>query len=149
EDTEEGTQTDFDGNYTIKVEEGSSLVFSYVGYEDIAEIVAKEEIIDVKMKEGQSLDEIVVVGYGREEKRDLVGAISQVESSDVEDMPVSNVERRLQGKVPGLRINQNRGEPGGQMSMQIRGAASINSGNEPLVVIDGFPSEEGLADINP
>lgn len=144
-----GTQTDFDGNYTLEANGDANLVFSFVGYKDLKVSVNGRETIDVTMEKGESLDEVVVIGYGREEKRDIVGSVSQIESSEVEDMPVNNMARKLQGKIPGLQINQTSGEPGGQMSMQIRGANSINSGNQPLVVIDGYPSEQGLDDLNP
>lgn len=147
--TNVGTQTDFDGNFTIKAGNDAILSFSYVGFEDQKITITEEQELTIVMDEGSKLDEVVVIGYGKENKRDLVGAISQVKATDVKDMPVTDIGRRLQGKVAGLQINQNRGEPGGEMSIRIRGSASINAGNRPLIVLDGFPSELGLEDINP
>jgi TonB-linked SusC/RagA family outer membrane protein len=148
--TTNGTQTDINGKFTLSAATGSLLIIRYVGYKEQQVTVLNANPITVTLgSSSQNLKEIVVVSYGTQNKREVTGAISQIKVSEVKDMPVSNIGQKLQGKLAGVQINQNSGTPGAEMSFRIRGAASINAGNGPLIVIDGFPSRSGLQTLSP
>lgn len=146
-----GAVTDAAGAFKIRVNKGAVLEFSIVGYERKDLKVYSDDIaLSVKMSlKTSSLNEVVVVSYGTQKKRDITGSISQLNATEVKDMPVSNIGQKLQGKFSGVQINQNTGQPGAELSIRIRGAASINAGNSPLIVIDGFPTESGLQTLSP
>jgi TonB-linked SusC/RagA family outer membrane protein len=136
-----GTDTDFDGLYTIKVpKNGTTLVFKYLGYKAKEVLIEGKSLVNVSLvSDDNSLDEIVVVGYGTQRKRDLVGAISQVKAEELVLSSTPSVGLALQGRVAGLQISQNSAQPGGGLDIQIRGQGSINGTNTPLFVVDGFP----------
>lgn len=136
-----GTVTDIDGQYALNVpDENSVLVFSFVGYETQEVPVNGRSVINMTMEEDiGTLDEIVVVGYGTVRKSDLTGAVSSVKNEDLNVGAISSVDEALKGRIAGVQISQTSAEPGGGMSIRIRGASSINAGNEPLYVIDGLP----------
>lgn len=150
EGTNNGTVTDLDGNFTLNVVEGVILHISYIGY-----LPQKINTADgftfniVLLEDTRALDELVVVGYGTQNKREVTGALSQINAEKLTEIPVSSVAQQLQGKLVGVQINENTGEPGGAMSFRVRGAASINAGNSPLIVVDGFPTTSGLETFNP
>ena len=139
--TNTGASTDFDGNFSINVSgNATTLVFSYIGFvTQEASIVGKTTIDIVLVADNTSLDEVVVVGYGTQLKRDLVGAISTVQSDELVLSSTPSVGQALQGRVAGLQITQNSAQPGGGLDIQIRGRGSINANNQPLYVVDGFP----------
>ncbi len=148
--TTNGTVTDIEGQYSLNVSEGSTLVFSSVGYitEEIA--IADQSVIDVSLLEDVSqLEEIVVVGYGTRKKVNLTGAVSVAGSEDLENRPVANVQQALQGVVSGLVIQPTTagGEPGGDMGMSIRGLTSFEGNSDPFVLVDGIPMN--INDIDP
>lgn len=149
--TNNGTATSGTGEFLLNLADTSRaiLVFSYIGYETLELPLNGRTTLNVAMVPSSSSLKEVVVSYGTQKKRDLTGSIAQVNGADLKDMPVPNVGQRLQGKIAGVQINQNTGRPGAEMSFRIRGAASINAGNNPLIVIDGFPSESGLQSISP
>ncbi len=137
-----GTTTDVDGTYTITIVEGSTLVFSYVGFEPKEVIVpgGTETSIDVVlMPEATGLEEVVVIGYGTAKKRDLTGSVASVSSEDLQSMAAISADQALQGRAAGVFVQQNSGEPGSGTTVRIRGTGSISAGNEPLYVIDGIP----------
>ncbi len=145
-----GTQTDASGKFSINALQGSTLIFNYLGYKPTQITVGSNQPINVLLaSSSQGLKEVVVVSYGTQSKREVTGAIAQVKASELKDMPVPNIGQKLQGKLAGVQINNNSGAPGSEMSFRIRGSASINAGNNPLVVIDGFPSESGLQTLSP
>lgn len=146
--TNEGTITDLQGTYTIEVPSGSSvLVYSFVGFLQEEIVVGNREVIDVSLvPDVQSLDELVVVGYGTQRKVNLTGAVSQITPEILESRPVANVSQALQGAVAGLNVSFGDGRPGGSGNLNIRGFTSINGG-EPLVLIDGVPGNIDL--VNP
>jgi TonB-linked SusC/RagA family outer membrane protein len=145
-----GTQTDANGRFQINTATGSVLVIRYIGYNEQQFTVQNTEAINIRLaSSSQSLKEVIVVSYGTQNKREITGAVSSINTKDVKDMPVANIGQRLQGKLAGVQINQNSGTPGAEMSFRIRGAASINAGNNPLIVIDGFPSVSGLQSLSP
>lgn len=144
--TKNGTQTDFDGKYTISAKPSDVLVFSYLGFLTQEISVGSQTVIDVALKEDVSqLDEVVVIGYGSVKKSDLTGSVSSIKAADLNSGSVPNVDQLLIGKMAGVQINQNSGEPGGGVNVRIRGASSINAGNEPLYVIDGMPIDNSPA----
>jgi len=148
--TDEGTTTDANGAFRLQAADSGTLLFTYIGYQKQEVAITGTSPITVRMTAGNAhLNEIVVVGYGTQKQREITGSISQLNVSDVKDMPVNNIGTRMQGKLAGVQINQNDGTPGAEMSFRIRGAASINAGNSPLIVIDGFPTESGLSAISP
>ena len=139
--TSTGALTDFDGNYSVLVPTADTvLVFSYLGYKTQEISVGDQTTINVQMEVDQnSLEEVVVVGYGTQLKKDITGAISSVNSEELVLSSTPSIGQALQGRAAGLQIVQNSAQPGGGLTIQIRGAASINGSNEPLFVIDGFP----------
>ncbi|RUT70153.1 TonB-dependent receptor [Flavobacterium cupreum] len=136
-----GTTTDFDGTFTIIVPSNTeALVFSYVGYENKEVLIANQTNIKVSMApSSKTLNEVVIVGYGTQKKKNVLGAMSSVKGESLILSSAPSVLTALQGKVAGLQIMQNSAQPGGGFNIQIRGAGSINASNDPLVVIDGFP----------
>ena len=142
--TSKGTVTDVNGNFDLKVlPQETTLRFSFIGYE--TQLVAVEKLQPVlKMQpELKSLDQVVVIGYGTQTKKDLTGSISNVKSSDFNDGLVSSPEQLINGKVSGVQIISNGGSPSSGSTIRIRGGASLNASNNPLIVLDGVPLENG------
>lgn len=137
--TNNGVLTDFDGNYTIEADSTATLVFSFIGYQTAEVPISGRTGINVTLEEDVSgLDEVVVVGYGTQKKKDLTGAVSSVKVEEVQSATNTSVDGLLKG-VSGINVVQNNGEPGAGFSINIRGASSVSAGNSPLYVIDGFP----------
>ena len=149
--TMNGTITGINGEFYLNdVEKGATLVISYIGYTTKEISVDNQTNITIKLQEDtQALDEIVVVSYGTQKKRNVTGAISKVDGASLNNLPVGQLGQKLQGQVAGVQINQTSGMPGQGIAFRIRGAASINGGNEPLFVVDGLPISTGLNSINP
>ncbi|TLU96970.1 TonB-dependent receptor [Dyadobacter sediminis] len=140
--TSTGTVTDAEGNYSINVPEtGSSvLVFSFVGYLPREVPVGSGSTMDIQMTvDNKALEEVVVVGYGTQRKRDITAAVSVISMEDIGEVPKSNVTRMIQGQAPGVIIKQKSGAPGQQFEVKVRGISSLGAGSDPLYVIDGFP----------
>lgn len=137
--TANGTVTDFDGNYAINLIDGDDiLVFSYTGYEPKEESLGARTVVDITMNEGATLDEIIVVGYGKQKKSDLTGSVSTVNAEDIANVPVARIDQALQGRAAGVHVTQTSGAPGAGTSIRVRGGNSITGSNEPLWVIDGI-----------
>ncbi len=142
-----GTATDIDGNYTLTVPDNSRLVFSFIGYESQTVEVGTREVIDIKLTESaQALDEVVVVGYGKQEKVNLTGAVGVAGSDRLVNRPIANVAEGLQGVIPNLNIEPQSGDPSQPAAFNVRGFTSINGG-QPLVLVDNVPMD--LNQINP
>ena len=142
-----GTVSDRDGAWSITVDRGDTLEFSFLGYMTVEEPVRGRSRIDVTLEpESTLLDQTVVIGYGTSKKQDLTGAVAVVEMDDVRDNPVTSVAEALQGRVAGVDIVSGTGEAGEGTSIQIRGARSIAAGNEPLIVVDGVV--DAVSDLN-
>jgi TonB-linked SusC/RagA family outer membrane protein len=138
--------TDLDGNYQIKAASSGTLVFSYIGYTSAQEAVKGKKSINVKMKPSmESLDEVVVVGYGTQKKSVNTGAISSVKAKDLEKIPNGRVEQALQGRVSGVMVSAQSGQPGAASTVRIRGLTTFDTygGNNPLWVIDGVIVDSG------
>lgn len=137
--TTEGTVTDIDGKYSLNIESGQTIVFSYVGYKDQEIIVGDKQVLDVKLKSSfESLDEVVVVGYGTTKRSDLTGAVTSINEESLKTDVVNSLDQAIQGKAAGVQVTQNSGSPSAATSIRIRGANSLRN-NEPLYVIDGVP----------
>ncbi len=148
EGTANGTSTDLDGNYSITADALGMLKFSYVGYTTQSIAIEGRSVINVTMTESaELLDELVVVGYGTMKKSDLTGAVGSIGGKDIKDVPVNNVGQALQGKIAGVNIVGGE-KPGDNVTIKVRGLGSINN-SDPLVVIDGVPTDLGLNAINP
>lgn len=146
------TGTNATGAFQISVPEGSTLVFTYVGYVTQSVSIANKTEINVIMAmdfDKYKIDEVVVVGYGTQKKRDVTGSVGSVAMKDIENIPITRADQILQGRVSGVQVTQTNSEPGGNVSIRIRGTNSITAGNEPLFVIDGFPGAGDLNSINP
>jgi TonB-linked SusC/RagA family outer membrane protein len=143
--TTNGTVTDVDGSYTLKVNSSNSiLVFNYLGYRVIEVPVGSQLIIDVVMEEeSKILDDIIVTGYRKETRSDVSTAISSIKSKDVEKLVVSGVEQALQGQAPGISVTQVTGSPGDDMAVRIRGAGTLGN-NNPLFIVDGVPTSGNI-----
>ena len=143
-----GTQTDFDGLYNLpKVDKGATLVFNYLGYA-VKEVVVNQPTINVVLEESaESLDEIVVIGYGTQRKKEVTGAVTVVGSATIEDLKPTRIEQALQGQVAGVNITQNSGSPGAASNIRIRGV-STNGDSRPLILLDGRVIED-LSVVNP
>lgn len=146
-----GTITDIDGNYSLVApDENGTLIFSFLGYETREEPINGRSIINIELSEdAKGLEEFVVIGYGIQKEREVTGSIASVEADQLEDQPVGQFVQKLQGRMAGVQISQASGTPGGGMAVRIRGAASINAGNNPLYVVDGFPIVGDINTINP
>ena len=138
--TTNGVVTDFDGNYSIQVsDENSTLMISFVGYSTLEVSVSNLTDFNFSLEPSNELDEVVITGYGSQQKRDLTGAIVQVKSEDFVKGANTNALQLLNGKASGVHISQSDSAPGGAIDIKIRGAGSINASNAVLVVIDGLP----------
>lgn len=138
--TTRGTITDMDGAYKIGVADGEVLVFSFVGYEAREITVGNETVVNVGLRLSiEQLAEIVVIGYGEQEKEDVTGVVAEVKSEDFNKGAIVSPDNLIAGKVAGVQITPNSGEPGGQVSVRIRGGTSLTASSEPLYVIDGVP----------
>lgn len=147
--TDIGTATDFDGNFTLNVPiDATTLAVTFIGYKRAeVDITGKSEILILLEEDINSLNEIIVVGYGTEKRENITASISSVAPEDIKTLPKANVTEMLQGRMPGVQImSDNR--PGGGTSIRVRGFSTINN-NDPLVVIDGVPTSNGLSSINP
>ena len=146
--TTQGTITDSDGLYNLSdVPGNATLVFSFVGMHTLEMAVNGEPLINVILsEEAIGLDEVVAIGYGSQRKRDLTGSVSSISTDDIKSLPVSSIGDAMQGKAAGVQIISN-GTPGSDPTFRIRGLGTINN-NNPLLVIDGVPTDAGLNQLN-
>ena len=149
--TARGTQTDFDGKYSIKAKSGETLVFSYVSMKTTEKVVGSGSVIDLAMAEDvASLDEVVITGYATTTKTKSNVSSVRVTSETIENRPNASFVQTLSGQVPGLNITTSTGQPGGNSLVQLRGVGSINGNTEPLFIIDGTPvDEDNFRSLNP
>jgi len=144
-----GTETDFDGNYTIKASQGQTLVFSYVGMETVEKVVGPESTLNVSMISGNMLNEVVVVAYGSQTKASIVGAVSSVDNQVIDNQQNVSVTSALQGSVAGVNVISGGGQPGENPVVTVRGVGSINNSVEPLIIVDGAQFAGNLNAISP
>ena len=152
--TEKGTTngiiTDLDGRFTLSVNEGATLVVSFIGYVTQEIVVRDAKELNITLKEdSKTLEEVVVVGYGTARKSDVTGSIASVGGDKLREMPAGDISYALQNRVAGVDMSQTSSKPGATMQIRIRGTRSLNASNDPLVVLDGIPFMGSLSDINP
>jgi TonB-dependent starch-binding outer membrane protein SusC len=148
--TSKGTTTDANGAFRIEAANSATLVFSFVGYTPSEVVVAGQQDINVTLNVNDSiLDEVVVVGYGSVNKKEVTGAVQTLKYKELQDIPVSQIGQKLQGQVAGVQINQSTGKPGTGMTIRVRGQLSVSAGSDPLYVIDGFPITGNIGAMNP
>ena len=148
--TNNGTISDLDGKFTLEnVPSNAILQISYIGYLPQEITVNNQSSYNIMLKEdNQSLDEVVVVGYGTVRKADLAGSVAVLDNKAFKDQPITQISDALQGRVSGVQV-QSSGVPGGTVKIRVRGSGSINRSNDPLYVIDGIVHESGLTGLNP
>lgn len=162
-----GTISDINGNYSLQASPGDVLVVSYTGYNTQEITIGNESVVDLVMSfDAVGLEDIVVIGYAPQRRKDLTGSVASVKTEDIADVQLPSLEAALQGRTAGVQVNKNSGKPGGGIDVNVRGRTSITASNQPLYVIDGVPvisganldfSQEGvggsnvsvMADINP
>ena len=147
--TNNGTQTDFDGNYSIKAATGNVLVFSFVGMSTVEKTVGASNVINASLSSNNLLEEVVVVGYGTTTKQSFTGTVKTIKSADLEIKSVSNVSQAIAGEVSGVQVINTSGQPGSAATIRIRGFGSVNGNRDPLYVVDGVPFSGGINAINP
>ena len=146
--TNNGTVTDFDGNFSLNVKPGATLVISYVGYE--SQEVKAGDNLNIKMKEdGHVVNEVVVIGYGTQRREAVTGSVANIGGEKLNQVAASNAAQALQGRVAGVLMTQTSSKPGAEMQVRIRGQRSLTASNDPLIVLDGIPFMGQLSDINP
>ena len=147
--TTNGTITDLDGNFSLKVPANATVVISYIGMKTQEIAIKGKSKIDVTLSDdAKALDEVVVIGYGTAKRKDITGSVASVNSETLAAIPVASATEALQGKMAGVQITTTEGSPDAQMSIRVRGGGSITQSNEPLFIVDGFPVES-ISDIPP
>lgn len=136
--TDKGTQTDFNGNYSIKAKEGDIIEFSFIGMKTEKILVGTSSIINIQlMEDSASLDEIVLIGYGSQTKKEVTGAVTSIKAEDFNKGGINNPAGLLQGKVAGLNIVSPQGNPNGEFKIRLRGLSTLGANTQPLIIIDG------------
>ena len=135
--TTNGTITDLDGNFSLNVPKGSTLVVSFIGYKT-QEVVAASSVVVTLQEDSELLDEVVVIGYGVARKNDLTGSVTAIKPDEMNKGLTTSAQDMMQGKIAGVSVVNNGGEPGGSATIRIRGGSSLNASNDPLIVIDGL-----------
>ncbi len=150
EGTDHGVMTDFDGNFTISVDDSSVLLFSYIGYVSQRVNVGTQTSLNVHLKEDQqTLEEVVIqVPYGTANRKTYTGSVGVISGANIQKSQVANVSKALEGSVAGLQSFSSSGQPGSEATIRIRGIGSINAASDPLFVVDGVPYEGGLSAIS-
>jgi TonB-linked SusC/RagA family outer membrane protein len=148
--TTNGTATDASGKFTLNVQnENSVLVFSFIGYTNMEIPINGRSVINTSLTPSvQALQEVVVIGYGSVERKELTGSVGSVGSGEIKDLPVARLDQALSGKLAGVQVQSVSGEPGVAPHIRIRGVGSISAGGDPLYVVDGFPTDD-IQMINP
>ena len=147
-----GTVTNIDGLYELQVgnPQKDVLVFSYVGMEPQEIAIKGKSVINVTLKTSAiALEEVVAIGYGTSRRKDITGSVSSVKGAELMSVPTADVSSALAGRIAGVQIQSADGAPGSEISIRVRGGISITQSNEPLYIIDGFPSEDGLSTLDP
>lgn len=145
-----GTVSDASGNFGLNANNDDSLIISSLNYSSLSVYVGSQDFIRVKLTAtNNQLDQVIVVGYGTQRKKDVTGAVQTVDMNKLQDIPVSQVTQKLQGQLAGVQINETTGQPGKGMSVRIRGQLSVSAGSDPLYVVDGFPIVGNIGSLNP
>ncbi|UOR06555.1 TonB-dependent receptor [Hymenobacter aerilatus] len=147
--TTNGVSTNSDGDFTLSVPAGSTLVFSAIGYVS-QEAVVSGATMNVKLAtDNKALDEVVVVGYGVQRAEAVTGSVASISGENLREVPSANISQALQGRLPGVQFSQSSSQPGATTQIRIRGTRSLSASNDPLIVLDGIPFPGSIGDINP
>src|SRR5690606_16660717 len=149
--TNTGTNTDFDGNYSLNVSGASpTLVFSYLGYVTQEIAVGSQSVVNISLNPDVStLSEVVVIGYGTQKKESVTGSVVSIKGEALNEVQSANFTQALQGRAPGVDISTTGTRPGANPVIRIRGTRSLTGSNDPLIVLNGIPFFGGFNDINP
>lgn len=138
--TSQGTITDIDGNYQLNAKSNAKLEFSFIGYATQLVNISGRSIVDVSLEiDVKALDEVIVIGYGEQKKKEVTGAVARIESTDIMKNATSDIGTALQGQIAGVNVQASSGQPGAESNIQIRGLSSVTGNNAPLFVVDGIP----------
>ena len=139
--TSKGAMTSADGSYSLSAPANATLTFSFIGYKTIEEVIGNRTLLNINLSEDNNqLNEVVVVGYGTQTKKDLTTAVTTITSKDLKNQPITNPLQAVQGKAAGVQVSSQSGKPGSDITISIRGNTSITASNSPLYVIDGITS---------
>lgn len=142
--TTNGTVTDVNGNFTLEVPSGATLIVSFVGLKTTEVEVGNSSTVNVSLlPDDAQLNEVVIVGYGSIKKSELSGAVGSVKGEALQNLPIPSLDRAIQGRIAGVQVNANNGIPGGNTQVRIRGVGSVSGGNEPLYIVDGVQITAG------
>jgi len=142
--TTQGTITDLEGRFALDVPQGSTLVFSFIGYKPVEVVFTGQPNLEIILEEElKELSEVVIMGYSSVEKRDITGSVTSIKADKFKDISLSGIDQALQGQAAGVQVTQSSGTPGGGISVRIRGSTSIYASNRPLFIVDGIPVETG------
>lgn len=148
--TSNGTSTDFDGNFNLRASVGDKLEVSYVGFTSKVIVVDSRSSYTIALDaDSNVMDEVLVVAYGTASKESITGSVTSINSETIAKRAVSNAAAALEGSAAGIQVNNTTGQPGGGISIRIRGFTTINGSNSPLYVVDGVPLGGNMSDINP
>lgn len=147
--TSNGVSSDFDGNYSIDVAEGATLVFSFIGYEPQQILIDTQSVLDVQLAMGNELDEVIVTGFGEISNQSFAGSAKVVKGEDIAKKSFTNVSQALAGEAAGVAVFNTSGQPGSSSTIRIRGFGSVNGSRDPLYIVDDAPFGGSLNDINP
>lgn len=150
--TNNGVVSDINGLYSINVAgiNNPVLIYSFIGCESVEKKAKGGQVIDVILQnDSEYLEEVVVIGYGVARKKDLTGSVANISAETLKDVPTATVAEALTGRLPGVQITTTEGNPDAEIQIRVRGGGSISQDNSPLYIIDGFPSDDGLSNINP
>ena len=143
------TVTDMDGNFSLKLKgKTKKLIITYVGMEDFVVDVNKDSVVNVTMKSNATLNDVVVIGYQTVRERDLTGAVANVNSKQLKDIPVTSASEALTGKMAGVNVTTTEGSPDADIKIRVRGGGSLSQDNSPLYIVDGF-EVSSISDIAP
>lgn len=146
-----GVVTDLDGNYSLSVpENATTLVFSYIGYSSVEEVIGNRSVINISMElDSQNLDEVIVTAYGTADKGNFTGSAIALKGDQIANRPINNVANAIEGQSPGVITTSASGQPGSSPAIRIRGIGSVNSSSSPLYVVDGVPYDAAISNLNP
>lgn len=148
--TRNGCVTDIDGNFSLNVKPGATLIISYLGYQTKNVVVGNQNNIKIILEEkGHSLNDVIVIGYGTQRKEAVTGSVANIKGDIIREVPGADITQALQGRIAGVEMTQSSSKPGASMQVRIRGTRSLTASNDPLIVLDGIPFAGNLNDIDP
>src|SRR5688572_29478913 len=148
--TSNGTVTDSEGKFSIAVAENATLVFSFVGMKPIEVAVGNQSSLDVNLEaDVTQLGEVVVIGYGTVERRDLTSSVSSVNNKQIKDIPINSAAQALTGRLAGVQVTAAEGSPDANVQIRVRGGGSITQDNSPIYIVDGMQVENALSVLSP